>query len=227
MRGWGIFFIIVGFIGLVAGGAGNSTGGIIAGVVFFFLGLILLIGGVKKARTRKKEQRETLRKEQEALDEIADTGELPVVKVEDLPRELPVILKKDESLHLWRDTVTLYQKKSESYSIGGGSLGISMPSGIKGVRIHPRVYGGRIRETRKVLQPIDSGDFILTNQRFIFRGQEKSIDVSLKKISSVDIVGGLVSIARQGKEKIELFETNYPTLTAVAVKGAAQKAAQT
>lgn len=200
------------------------------GIVFIVIGVFSIIYLMKpniRALYAEDEQvlrRERLRLEQVALDKISNTGELPIIKVEILPKYLALILKKDELLYLWRDTITLFQKKSQSHLVGGGSLEPNIPNDIKGVRIHPQDYSGKIRNIKKILEPIDTGNLILTNKRLIFEGREKSIRAPLKEIRDVDVIEGLVSVAREGKERIELFETTYPTFTAVAVIVAVQKA---
>ena len=60
------------------------------------------------------------------------------------------------------------------------------------------------------LAKLDTGIFVLTNQRVAYLGRTKSTSVALSEVLNVEVYDDGVSIAREGKENPDFFPISYP-----------------
>jgi len=74
------------------------------------------------------------------------------------------------------------------------------------------------------VQKIDEGLLAITNKRFIFIGERRSIEVPLRNILSVELFQDSFSVHRKRKTKREYFVVNRPKLIASILHAAAKKA---
>jgi len=111
------------------------------------------------------------------------------IEVKDIP--VPILLKKNEK-PVKKGYATLYQEKTKKVRLGGSLYGgLSVPL-IKTSRGPIRLHTGTLRtpamyETISEMSKIDGGDFILTTQRVVFKGRQKSINMDLKKLIFIEV----------------------------------------
>ena len=125
------------------------------------------------------------------------------------PWDVPLLKQRGEKVYLVRENVHLYEGRRNQYR--GNSMGMS-------IRVAPRLsirssdYSGSRSE--EVMTLLDSGDLIISNQRVLFRGLKKTIDVKLTDLIAVDVEDdGLLYIARKNKQRVEAYQLPLPTLT--------------
>lgn len=164
----------------------------------------------------------------ELLNEITQTavkeiraGNLPIVIL--APHQITFIERKNEIIRMYNSGVTLYEQRTRSYSYRPRSVGTSIRL-TKGVWIRPRIGGGTVTQKEEVMKPLDTGDLFLTNQRFIFVGSKRNVNVPLKKIISVKAGDSMIYVARERKTRLEAFEV--PRLKVEIWKAAIETAVQ-
>ena len=59
---------------------------------------------------------------------------------------------------------------------------------------------------KKALTNVDIGELIFTSDRLIFLGDRESLEISLKKLLSVNIAGEMLEIHQTGRSKVVLFD---------------------
>ncbi|WP_407424069.1 hypothetical protein [Methanobrevibacter sp.] len=116
--------------------------------------------------------------------------------------EANILLKKGEEI-LYRsyDNIVLKEPKSitvsESTYVGmGGGSGRFYQS-----------YGSlsSVSQSQEVIQPIDVGQLIITNKRFIFSGNKRNIEVNISQITAITPFSDGFKLQRTGKQKVEYF----------------------
>ncbi len=100
-------------------------------------------------------------------------GNIPKVEVKN------VILQKSEKAY-WLEAGTLTEERAIRSNYGGGSSGLSFRI-AKGVSYRIGSHKGSITSEKKFV-PVSEGEFIITNQRLIFKGNMKSFAVKIDKI---------------------------------------------
>jgi hypothetical protein len=129
-------------------------------------------------------------------------GNLPPVQVEN------IILRKDEVAY-WIQPAKLWEERVVSRRYEGGSAGISFRV-AKGITLRTgSTRGHLITDSADV--PVTDGNFIITNQRFIFQGEGKSFETKYEKI--LDIHNHLDGIRysesnKQKPRKIQYLSSN-------------------
>lgn len=118
------------------------------------------------------------------------------------PVEAPLVLKKGEQAYVSTPATLARMVSRTRYA--GGSSGFSFPIGHTGIRYRVGSFRGQpIHE--QSLTKLDSGTFVLTDQRFAYLGQTKSLSVPLGKLLHVEVFDDGLSIAREGKENPDFF----------------------
>jgi hypothetical protein len=141
-------------------------------------------------------------------DELADianaTGEVFEQLLAEANQNVPIVLKKNERAILALTTASLLEERSRPVPGGLGSFSFRV---TKGVWYHT----GRLSQPQyaSVLTPLDKGALILTNMRYVFVGQARSIDQSLSKIISLRPFNDGMGIARTNKQKLEYYQGPY------------------
>ncbi len=126
-----------------------------------------------------------------ALMERLDQGELSAT----LASMFPIILHSNERLVVGASPVRL----GEDRAVRGANQGVSF-----------RVMNGLwLRSsasdvTRRVM-PIDHGWLVLTNKRFVFGGQSKTLEFPLSKLTTLETAEDGIGISRTGRERKSYF----------------------
>jgi len=91
----------------------------------------------------------------------------------------------------------------------GGSTGFSVPIGHTGIRYRVGRFSGQPIQQQS-LSKLDTGSFVLTNQRVAYVGRTKSVSVPLAKLIHVEVYNDAFSIAREGKENPDFYLVDKP-----------------
>lgn len=118
------------------------------------------------------------------------------------PVDSPLVPKKGEQAYL-STPATLARMVSRTRYVGGSS-GFSFPIGHTGIRYRVGSFHGHPIHQESMTK-LDSGTFVLTNQRVAYLGQTKSVTVALSKVLHVGIFDDGLSIAHEGKENPDFF----------------------
>ena len=113
-----------------------------------------------------------------------------------------VILKKDEKVIVALPNITL--KESRSVRVSSGSYGGPSFRVAKGVYFHVGGFGST-SQSHGEIKDIDRGVLTITNQRFVFSGGMKSVDVPLRKVTGLDPFSDGVALHREGYQKTQYF----------------------
>lgn len=141
--------------------------------------------------------------------------------------DLPFVLDDAEPCYASFRGVSLLAWRREQVGYSGGSTGISLPTGIRGVRLSTRRHGGRVRASETVLRAIDSGDLLLTGRRLLFKGAARSLELDLRKVFAVRVEAGNLLVSVRGRQNPYILGTfRYPLTVSALVKKIAGAAGQ-
>jgi hypothetical protein len=118
------------------------------------------------------------------------------------PVDSPLVLKNGEQAYL-SAAATLARMITRTHYVGG-SRGFSFPIGHTGIRYRVGSYSGHPVQQQS-LTKLDSGSFVVTNQRVAYVGATKSTSTTLGKIIHVEIFDDGLSIVREGKENPDFY----------------------
>lgn len=113
-----------------------------------------------------------------------------------------ILLKKDERI-VFRSFNNIILKEPSSVRISNTSHeGIGQFNG--------RFFNGygvskSVTKIQEVIKPVDVGQFIITNKRFIFSGNKRNIDVNISQITAVTPYADGFKLQRKSKQKPEYF----------------------
>ena len=116
--------------------------------------------------------------------------------------ESPLVLKDGEQACL-SVPATLARMATKTHYVGG-STGFSFPIGHTGIRYRIGAFRGEPVHHQS-LTNLDSGTFVLTNQRVAYVGRTKSTSVALNKVIHIEIYNDALSVAREGKENPDFY----------------------
>ena len=124
-----------------------------------------------------------------------------------------VLLKPDEKVYASILT-NLFEPRSVRV---GGAQGFSIPVPIlKGIYYH---LGGFKAESHEEIRPIDSGVLTITNQRLVFTGKTKSLDIGLDKIISIEPFTDAIVLGRSDAQEQEYFRNIDSNKMAITFEG--------
>lgn len=112
----------------------------------------------------------------------------------------PILFKKEEEIRCAIPSVSLREPRSvrtSSGSYGGPSFRVA-----KGVYFRVGSFGSR-SESHEEIKVIDEGILTLTNQRVVFSGQKRTLNIKLDKIISVEPYSNGIALRREGKQKTQ------------------------
>jgi len=113
-----------------------------------------------------------------------------------------IILKKNENFLLNINYVSLWEPRAVRTTKGGyGGPSFRV---AKGVYFRLGAFNAR-SESHEELREIDNGKLSLTDRRFIFSGDKRTVSIDIKKILSVHPYRDGVAIRKEGREKIQYF----------------------
>ena len=121
--------------------------------------------------------------------------------------ESPLVMKAGERAYLAVST-TLARMVSRTHYVGGSS-GFSFPIGHTGIRYRVGSFRGQPVHQQS-LTKLDTGTFVLTNQRIAYVGRTKSTSVPLSKVMHVEVYNDAISIAREGRENPDFYLMGEP-----------------
>ncbi len=121
-------------------------------------------------------------------------GNIPTISVQN------VVLQKKETAY-WSEKGSLLENRVVKRRYEGGSQGISFRI-AKGVSYRVGAHRGHI-VTDTAVVPVSTGEFIITNKRIIFRGDNKSFNIHLDKLLELNIYSDGVRLTDdKGKPRI-------------------------
>jgi len=169
-------------------------------------------------------QDEDVQEELETIAEIIVLTDLEKGKLPEVPREEVekyLILAPEEVCHCLVEAALLEAVRRRET---GGYYGFSFRV-ARGVYLRTGRY--TLPKITEEVQKIDEGLLAVTNKRFIFIGDRRSVEVPLRNILSVELFQDSFSVHRKAKKKREYFVVERPKLIAgilhVAVKKALEK----
>jgi hypothetical protein len=114
----------------------------------------------------------------------------------------PLVLKAGELAYL-AVPATLARMVTKTRYVGG-SRGFSFPIGHTGIRYRVGSFSGQPVHQQSLTR-LDSGTFVVTNQRVAYVGRTKSTSVVLAKVVHIEVYNDALSIAREGKENPDFY----------------------
>lgn len=123
------------------------------------------------------------------------------------PLDGPLVLKAGETAYVSLPA-TLARYITRTHYVGGSS-GFSFPIGHTGIRYRVGAFRGQPVQ-QQALTRIDSGTFVLTNQRLAFIGHMKSTSVTLGKIMHVEVFTDGMSVFQEGRENPDFYLMSGP-----------------
>jgi hypothetical protein len=170
-------------------------------IIFLYLIIIPIAIGIAKASKHDDKMKEVRKMIYDFVDEVRKDG-FPEM---DIPSQLPLILSEGEKLRFaYQSAYCDY--RSERTNFGGHSASLSIPTGIKGMRFRAGGFSGSASKSERVLKVLDSGFFIVTNQKIGFRGEEATFDIPLKKISGIKNEGDYLYFYITGRQTPEIIK---------------------
>ena len=112
--------------------------------------------------------------------------------------DVPVTLKGGEAIIAVCSKVTLREPRTVTQGIYGGPR-------IRVSRTLSFNLGGFRAAPHEELRDVDSGNFVLTDQRYIFMGSKRTATASLSMIVGVEPYEDAFAIHRSNKQRMEMF----------------------
>jgi len=125
------------------------------------------------------------------------------------PSDTTIVLKKNEVPIYKMNNITLSEPRAVRTSrgnYGGYSYRIT-----KGVTIHSGRTSSR-SESHDEIKEIDKGELLITNQRVVFLGSNRTTNIDMKKIISITSGPSMIQIQRSNKQKPEYFSNINSTI---------------
>lgn len=144
--------------------------------------------------------------------ELLDSGQMPVISAS-------LFYKKDETAH-YACQSELYEERIHTH-YEGASAGASIRI-VRGLYYRIGAYRGRPVITPS-MDKISDGELIITNQRVVFKGQGKDINMPLSKLIDITHYSDAVVFHRQGKNKPQYFKVEDPELVTCIAQRATVK----
>jgi hypothetical protein len=119
----------------------------------------------------------------------------------------PLILKRGERA-CWVAPATLERQQTRRQWVGG-SQGFSFPIGHTGIRYRVGSFHGHPIQ-QQFLGQLDSGTFVISNQRIAFIGNVKSTSVPFAKLLHVECYSDAVAVFQEGRENPDFYVTAQP-----------------
>ncbi|MGH7860868.1 MAG: hypothetical protein ACRENM_04230 [Candidatus Dormibacteraceae bacterium] len=119
----------------------------------------------------------------------------------------PALLRPGEKAYFESDAVLARHRTSTHYS--GRSQGFSIPLGHTGIRYRVGSFSGHPVQ-QDVIADLDSGQVVITSQRVVYVGQQRSVSIDLAKLVSIQAYTDAVAVFHQGKEAPDLFKLHAP-----------------
>jgi len=115
-----------------------------------------------------------------------------------------VVLKKGEIAVAQIAKVSLIEERRSAGHYVGGSQGVSFPIGHVGrssIRYHVGATRGHYVQGESISTAVDHGTLTITNQRFIYLGQKKSVECQFAKLLGIQHGDGGLTISVSNRQK--------------------------
>lgn len=188
----------------------------ILGVVIFLLWFMVQIQK-SNAKTRAT-QMEAIRARNATVVERLQSGKPMDVDTSN------IVVQKSETV-IWREPAQLIEERVTKREWSGGSKGVSIPTGVLGMKVSLGKTAGRINVERGNV-PVATGHLYITNQHIIFSGDGKSTKTPLKKLIDVQCANNGLIMGVTGRQKPLMFLYVNPMVGEV-VQAAIQRAYDT
>ena len=188
----------------------------ILGVVIFVLWFMVQIQ--KSSAKTRAVQLEAIRARNATLVERLQSGEAMDIDASN------IVVMKSETV-IWREPAQLIEERVTKREWSGGSKGISIPTGVLGMKVSLGKTAGRINVERGNV-PVATGHLYITNQHIIFSGDGKSTKTPLKKLIDVQCANNGLVMGVTGRQKPLMFLYVNPMVGEV-VQAAIQRAYDT
>lgn len=126
------------------------------------------------------------------------------------PVESPLILKRGEQACVSVSAALARQRTRVAFQ--GASQGFSFPIGHTGIRYRVGTFQGH-PVSQQFLATIDTGVLVLSNQRIVFMGRQKSVTMALDKVLHVESYTDGLAVFKEGRENADFFL--FPTPPAI------------
>jgi len=123
------------------------------------------------------------------------------------PVDSPLVLKSGEQAYI-SVPATLARMVTRTHYVGGSS-GFSFPIGHTGIRYRVGAFRGEPVHQQSMTK-LDTGTFVVTNQRVAYVGRTKSTSIPVGKVMHVEVYNDGLSIAREGKENPDFYLMSNP-----------------
>jgi len=150
------------------------------------------------------------------MNELSRSGLKPLE-----PSRIRLMLKKGEEAY-YVTSAELLEDRTTRVARQGAVAGLSIKI-MKGVSFRPGVFRS-YPISKTDLKRIDMGDFIITNQRVVFMGATKDINVPYKKLMGITPYTDALQLNREGKIKRQFFKMTDPMTCLAHLTKAAQTA---
>ena len=159
--------------------------------------LIVMFLGYRLLRSPKPEVKELIPIIKISEDEVKALKELVSNK---LIKDSPIRLNEGERAILRLDNIDLLEYKN--IKTKGMYQGISLRV-IDGLSYRVGEFSAKQKEA---LINIDLGELIFTSERLIFLGNKESLEISLKKLLSINIAEEMLEIHQRRRSKVIFFD---------------------
>ena len=137
------------------------------------------------------------------------------INVEVIGGESPIILKRQEQLRVVLPSISLLEPRVVTE--GGGFYGGPTIRVAKGLSFRLGGATGR-SESHEELRNVDQGVLTLTNQRLVFSGKKRTLNISLMSIVAMEPFKDALAVRREGKEKTQYFSGINPKMISMRAK---------
>lgn len=164
---------------------------IILAVIWF----VVRMTNNQKKLSRDKYKRDIIEKAKEFMEEVKENKTLPTVATS-------LFLDEGEKAIL-EEHARLMETRAVRVT-GGTGLGFRVAKGV-----YLGGYSGQ-SESHKEWRVIDEGSLILTNKRFIFKGNKENRSIPLDKVLSVGVMLDAIEVTIDSKAKSLVFLVTNP-----------------
>lgn len=123
------------------------------------------------------------------------------------PVESPLVLKAGEAAYV-SVPATLARVMAKTHYVGGSS-GFSFPIGHTGIRYRVGSFRGQPVQ-QQAFTKLDTGTFVLSNQRVAFIGRTRSTAIPLGKIMHVEVYSDALAVFIEGRENPDFYLVSQP-----------------
>jgi hypothetical protein len=137
-----------------------------------------------------------------------NAGRLPVVPAPS------ILLKRGETDHLETDVQLLKSVTDRQWQAGYSGVSFRI---AKGVRFNTGSVRGHSVVTGSHLEGVDAGSLVVTNQRVVFTGSLKTIELPIAKVVATHVYSDAIAFSMSNRQTQPLFATTASAVIAAIV----------